>query len=74
MSDFPSLTGSQVVSALAKAGFAVIRVKGSHHVLRHQDGRQTIVPVHRGEAIGRGLMAKILRDAELTRQQFRALL
>ena len=70
----PRLTGKEVVAALAAAGFAVIRVKGSHHFLRHGDGRATVVPVHAGETLGPGLMAKILRDCELTREQFEALL
>jgi predicted RNA binding protein YcfA (HicA-like mRNA interferase family) len=70
----PRLTGKEVVAALAAAGFAVIRVKGSHHFLRHGDGRATVVPVHAGETLGPGLMAKILRDCELTREQFEAFL
>jgi predicted RNA binding protein YcfA (HicA-like mRNA interferase family) len=52
----------------------VLRVKGSHHFLRHPDGRATVVPRHSGETVGPGLMAKILHDCELTREQFRSLL
>jgi len=52
-------------------GFEVIRVKGSHHFLRHPDGRCTVVPVHRGEAIGPGLLAQILRDCEIARDDLR---
>jgi len=63
----PNLTGQQLISALRKAGFEVIRVRGSHHFLKHTDGRCTVVPLHRGETIGPGLMAKILRDCDLTR-------
>ncbi|MBU4367081.1 MAG: type II toxin-antitoxin system HicA family toxin, partial [Verrucomicrobia bacterium] len=48
--------------------FDLIRIKGSHHFLRHPDGRCTVVPVHRGETIGRGLVAQILRDCEITRE------
>ena len=73
MTKLPSLTGRQVVRALRKAGFDVIRVKGSHHFLRHADGRTTVVPVHRGETIGPGLLSKILRDCELTRAAFQDL-
>ena len=40
------------------------------HFLRHSDGRCTVVPVHRGETIGRGLLAQILRDCEITREEF----
>ncbi|MBU2026717.1 MAG: type II toxin-antitoxin system HicA family toxin, partial [Proteobacteria bacterium] len=41
MSRFPSVTGSQLIKALRKLGFEVIRTKGSHHFLRHPDGRST---------------------------------
>jgi predicted RNA binding protein YcfA (HicA-like mRNA interferase family) len=74
MTRLPSLTGPEIIAALSKVGFRVIRIKGSHHVLRHADGRTTTVPVHAGETIGPGLFAKILRDCELTREQFRELL
>jgi len=40
-----------VVAALRKAGFEVARIKGSHHFLRHADGRGSVVPVHSGETI-----------------------
>jgi len=36
--------------------------------------RCTVVPVHRGEAIGRGLLAQILRDCEITRDDLRKVL
>jgi len=69
MTQYPALTGKQIVSALQRLGFEVVRTRGSHHFVRHPDGRATAVPVHSGETIGRGLMAKILRDVELTREE-----
>ena len=71
MSRLPSLTGKQLLAALGRLGFEVVRTRGSHHFLRHPDGRSTVVPVHSGESIGRGLLAKILRDTEVTRDQLR---
>ena len=62
------------MSALRKVGFQVARVKGSHHFLRHADGRGTVVPVHANETIGPGLLTAILRDCELERDEFIALL
>jgi predicted RNA binding protein YcfA (HicA-like mRNA interferase family) len=70
MARLPRLTGKEVIAALQRVGFEVARVKGSHHFLRHSDGRVTVVPVHAGEIIGPGLLAKILRDCDLTRQKF----
>ena len=74
MNRFPSVTGSQLIKSLRKLGFEVIRMKGSHHFLRHPDGRSTVIPVHRRETIGRGLLAQILRDCELSRDELQELL
>ena len=73
MSRLPRLTGREVIEALGKGGFKVVRIKGSHHLLRHDDGRTTTVPVHGNEIVGVGLLGKILRDCELTRDAFIAL-
>ena len=69
MTTFPSVTGNQLIRVLRKFGFEVIRVKGSHHFLQHQDGRCTVVPAHRGEDIGRGLLQQILRDCDITKAE-----
>jgi predicted RNA binding protein YcfA (HicA-like mRNA interferase family) len=74
VSDFPALSGERLVKALRTQGFLLIRVKGSHHFLRHSDGRCTVVPVHRGETVGPGLLARILRDCELTKEDLRSAL
>jgi predicted RNA binding protein YcfA (HicA-like mRNA interferase family) len=69
MTRVPRLRGRELVAALGRAGFEVVRVRGSHHFLRHADGRTTVVPVHAGEVVGPGLMRKILRDCDLTADQ-----
>ena len=74
MTTLPTLTGSEIVKALAKTGFQIVRQKGSHVKLSHPDGRITVVPVHKGESIGKGLMSKILRDVDLSKEQFSSLL
>ena len=70
MTRLPRIDGRAVIAALGKVGFEVVRVKGSHHLLRHADGRTTTVPVHAGEIIGPGLLGKILRDCDLSRDAF----
>jgi predicted RNA binding protein YcfA (HicA-like mRNA interferase family) len=74
MSKLPTATGKQVLRALLREGFAVSRSHGSHHFLRHPDGRTTTVPVHGKETLGPGLLVKILRDTELTREELARLL
>ena len=64
------LRGREIVAALKRAGFVFLRVRGSHHFLRHADGRATGVACHARETIGPGLMSKILRDGEIDQEQF----
>jgi predicted RNA binding protein YcfA (HicA-like mRNA interferase family) len=74
MTKLPRPSGKDLVAALGKFGFEVIRIRGSHHYLRHTDGRATVVAVHAGETIGPGLMSKILHDCELAREDIESLL
>jgi predicted RNA binding protein YcfA (HicA-like mRNA interferase family) len=74
VTSFPSVKGKDLISALRGEGFVVIRVKGSHHFIRHSDGRATVIPVHAGETLGPGLLASILRDLKLTRERLQKLL
>jgi predicted RNA binding protein YcfA (HicA-like mRNA interferase family) len=73
MSRAPRVTGKEIIGAPGKAGFHLIRTRGSHHFLRHADGRGTVVPVHAGETVGPGLLHKILRDCDLTAEQLEKL-
>lgn len=73
MTRLPRLAGPEVIGRLAMTGFVVVRVRGSHHRLAHQDGWSTTVPVHGAEVIGPGLLSKILRDCDISREEFEAL-
>jgi predicted RNA binding protein YcfA (HicA-like mRNA interferase family) len=66
MTRLPRLKGKEVVRILGRIGFQVVRTRGSHVFLRHEDGRVTTVPVHSGEVLGPGLLRSILRDVEMT--------
>ena len=76
MTRLPSLTALRVIRALERAGFTVVRVKGSHHMLEHSADprRRTTVPMHKGHDLPRGLVHKILADTNLTVEQFLRLL
>lgn len=65
MPRLPRLTGKELLKCLKGHGFILARVHGSHHVMQHPDGRQTVVPAHAGEIIGPGLLRKILNQTEL---------
>ena len=74
MTKLPAITGERLIKALERSGFSVLRKKGSHVYLLHDDGRATVVPVHKSETLGRGLLKKIMRDTELTREALLKLL
>ncbi len=64
----------KVMKALSSVGFEVVRKRGSHVVMKHADGRVTVVPVHAGEGISAGLLLKIMKDAKMEREDFLRLL
>ncbi len=41
--------------------FSVVRINGSHHRLKHPDGRVTTIPVHKNEDLSKGLLRKIIK-------------
>jgi predicted RNA binding protein YcfA (HicA-like mRNA interferase family) len=64
------LPPKKVIKALEKIGFQQIRQKGSHLFMHHPDGRTTLITVHLGEDIGKGMIRKILNDAKITREEW----
>lgn len=56
------ISGKELIRLLEKLGFEVIRINGSHHRLKHPDGRVTTVPVHKNEDLPKGLVRKIIRE------------
>jgi predicted RNA binding protein YcfA (HicA-like mRNA interferase family) len=74
MTNWPALKSKEISRALKKAGFEITRQKGSHVRFEHADGRATTLPVHADQDIGRGLFKKILRDIEMSIEDFRKFL
>ena len=64
------IRGRELISILQKLGFAKVHQKGSHVRMRHSDGRRTTIPLHAGEKVGVGLLGKILRDVQVSREYF----
>jgi predicted RNA binding protein YcfA (HicA-like mRNA interferase family) len=74
MPPVPSVRGERVVQALEKAGFKLARVTGSHHIMRHPDGRGTTIPVHKGRDVAKGTLRGILSDIGMTIEELQRLL
>ena len=70
MGNIRTYSGKDLVTILKKLGFILVRQKGSHNFLEHEDGRRTVIPVHSNEDIGIGLFSKIMKDIEMTKEDF----
>jgi len=70
MANLPVLKPQEVVARLKNRGFTEVRQRGSHKQFRHEDGRGTTVPFHKGRDISPVLLRKIARDIGLTAEEF----
>jgi len=69
-SRLPRITGKEMIAFLVSKGFRVVRVRGSHHVLENSQGKITVIPVHRSEVLGPGLIKEILLQSEISSDEF----
>ncbi|WP_242046178.1 MULTISPECIES: type II toxin-antitoxin system HicA family toxin [Calothrix] len=60
MSNIPILKPQEVVRILEKLGFVEVRQRGLHKQFRHEDGRGTTVPFHKGAIFHQGYYVKLL--------------
>jgi len=51
-------------------GFEIVRQRGSPLYMKHKDGRCTVVPMHTGREIGRGLLKRIINEIDISREEF----
>jgi len=72
MSKLPILSGREIIKALVIIGYRPVRQRGSHIRLSCVNKRSVTVPDYK--AVSRGLLQKILRDAELSAEEFKKLL
>lgn len=70
VSHLPMLKARDMTRILHRMGFFKVRQKGSHIFYEHPDGRTTLIPSHGGEDMGKGLLRQILREIELTPNEF----
>ena len=70
----PRVTAAEAIRALERAGFTLSRHSGSHKIYKNAAGRRVTVPYHAGTILHPKVLRSILRDADLTLEQFRALI
>ncbi|MEM6361669.1 MAG: type II toxin-antitoxin system HicA family toxin [Bacteroidota bacterium] len=74
MSKLPLVDAKTLEKVLLLLGFEIKRQKGSHIFYRHPDGRYATIPHHKGRDLGRSLLRAILRQVEITQEEFIELL
>lgn len=75
MSGTPVVNARKLIQVLRRLGFIEVRSRGSHHRFEHPDGRKTVVPVHKGRDIPRGLLRQIVTiDVGIEMSEFAKLL
>jgi predicted RNA binding protein YcfA (HicA-like mRNA interferase family) len=74
MNGLPVVNFRRMEKVLIHLGFEPVRQRGNHVFYRHPDGRTTTVPNHPGRDLARPLIREVLREIELTPQQFQEVL
>ena len=75
MTALPVISGRETVKALSRAGFRVVRQRGSHVRLEKRTEERLIkltVPLHK--SLKKGTLRRIIKDSGLTVQEFNGLL
>lgn len=68
------VSAKRMIKILLKLGFDLLRIKGSHHFyLNTKTGKTTVVPVHNNEVLGVGILKEILRDIDISIDEYEKL-
>jgi predicted RNA binding protein YcfA (HicA-like mRNA interferase family) len=70
MSKLPVIDAKNLEKLLLMLGFKLVRQKGSHRFYRHDDGRYTTIPHHGNDDLGRPLIREILKQIELSTEEY----
>lgn len=73
MSKLPQIKPKKLVKLFIQQGFEISRQVGSHMRLAHADGRKITIAIH-NKPIASGTFQSILKQANLSREEFLSLL
>jgi predicted RNA binding protein YcfA (HicA-like mRNA interferase family) len=74
MEKLPRVTAAKVIRALERVGFFLARQSGSHKIYKNEEGKRVTVPYHAGRILHPKVLKSILRDGEITIEEFKDLL
>lgn len=70
MTHLPVVNFKKMEKVLLRMGSVAVRQKGGHVFYRHPDGRTTTLPRHPGRDLARPLIREILREINVTPEEF----
>jgi len=74
MSRLPVISGEKAVKCFEKLDYVVVRQRGSHIRMRHTDKSKKPLTIPKHKVLGKGLLRKLLRDAEISVEEMNELL
>jgi len=73
MSRLKLIKAKELENLILRLGFVKVRQKGSHVFYKHSDGRATVIPFHTGKDLPRPLICAILREIEISVDEYNKL-
>lgn len=70
MPELPIIKAKELIKILKIFGFEENRQSGSHLIMKNSDGLRTTIPIYAGKDITKGTLKAILKDIEITAEQF----
>ncbi|MDN5310595.1 MAG: hypothetical protein PWP14_1989 [Methanolobus sp.] len=75
MSDkLPRVTAKQLIKVVQAVGFEPVRQSGSHMIFRNHEAKRIVIPYHTGKCLHPKLVSSILKDIDLSVEDFKKML
>jgi predicted RNA binding protein YcfA (HicA-like mRNA interferase family) len=74
MNELPRLAAKDIIAALEKSGFVLVRQSGSHKIYKDEKGHRATVPFHGAKILHPKVLKSIMRDADITIEELKELL
>ena len=70
MPELPRLTAAEIIKMLERRSFSLVRQSGSHKIYKNAVGRRVTIPFHAGKILHPKVLKSILRDADISVDEF----